>query len=241
MLGFARGMMPQMTVADVLHICLAIIASLGGGGLIVLGLSRYCGQIFADWALAKQKQEYAQLNLRFQSELDVASKQLQVELNRLEHLHKLRTQTEFEKMFALWKQIAFLHVRFRTLPSPERVLLSGTPEERSDYRRKQSIEFIHCLNETFRIWNEEQLAIPKQISEAAAKVLSIAMEEQKFVFQYPDPFVELDLIPEKALSAFFARRAANVDTFGNKTGDLLDMMRKHLQAETKAERDSVAK
>src|SRR5579872_5317269 len=128
-----------MRVADIFQICVAVIASLGGGGLIVLGLSRYCGQIFADWALAKQKQEYAQLNLRFQSELDLASKRLQVELNRLEHLHKLRTQTEFDKMFALWKQIALLNIEFRRLPRLEDGLLTRmTDEQKSEYRLKAS-------------------------------------------------------------------------------------------------------
>ncbi|HVA16637.1 MAG TPA: hypothetical protein VMV59_02880 [Candidatus Dormibacteraeota bacterium] len=224
-----------MRVVDVFHVCLAVIASLGGGGLIVLGLSRYCGQIFANWALARQKQEYAQLNLKFQGELDRASKRLQVELNRLEHLHKLRTQTEFEKMFALWKQIALLHVEFRRLPGSED-LLSGTDDQKSEYRRSASMRFVTCVNETFRIWNEEQLAISKTISDAAAKVISIAFEEQEFVFRYPDPFIEVDLIPKKARTDFFARRAANASTFGDKAMDLLDMMRKHLQAETSAER-----
>jgi hypothetical protein len=184
--------------------------------------------------------ELDQLNLRFQSELDLASKRLQVELNRLEHLHKLRTQTEFEKMFALWKQIAILHVEFCRLPRLEEDgLLTGmTVEQKSEVRLKASMRFTACVNDTFRMWNEEQLAIPEQISMAAAAAISIAHEEQKFVFRYPDPFIELDLTPEKARSECFARRAANVDTFGNKAMDLLDMMRTYLQAETKQAKEA---
>jgi hypothetical protein len=234
-----RMIPPQMSLQEILKICAALILSLGGGGAIVLGLSRYCGQILADWALAKQKQEYTQLNLQFQNQLDLASKRLQVELNRLEHLHKLRTQTEFEKMFELWKQIALLHVEFRRLPSPEDVLLSGTPEEKSEYRQRASMQFVNCANDTFRKWNEEQLAVPKEISEAAARLISIALDEQKIVFRYPDPLVALDLIPEKPRTEFFARRAANADKFGNKALDLLEMMRRHLQAEAKREQTSV--
>jgi hypothetical protein len=227
-----------MTLKEILQICAYIILSLGGGGAIVLGLSRYFGQIFADWALAKQKQEYAQMNLKFQNELDLASKRLQVELNRLEHLHKLRTQAEFEKMFMLWKQIAILHTDFRRLPGPEDVLPNANEDQKSEYRRKASMRFTACVNDTFVMWNEEQLAIPEKISLAAAAVIAIASDEQQVTFKYPDPFVEPSLTAEKERTEFFARRAQNANKFGDKAMDLLDMMRKHLQAEVKAEREN---
>jgi ribosomal protein S21 len=95
-----------MAPKDVLEISLTIIASLGGGGAIVFALSGYLGRVWADRTLARQQQEYAQLNITFKNQLDVATRRLQIELDAIGHLHKIRTQAEFEKMQELWKRIA---------------------------------------------------------------------------------------------------------------------------------------
>ena len=62
---------------------LTVIASLGGGGAIVFGLSGFLGKLWADRALEAQKQQYAQLNLSFTHQLELASKQVQAELDRV--------------------------------------------------------------------------------------------------------------------------------------------------------------
>ena len=96
---------------------LTVIASLGGGGAIVFGLSGFLGKLWADRALEAQKQQYAQLNLSFTHQLELASKQVQAELDRVGHLHKLRTESEFERLSELWKTVARLRIAFRCLPN----------------------------------------------------------------------------------------------------------------------------
>jgi hypothetical protein len=97
-----------MSPKDVFEICASIIVSLGGGAGIVFSLSGYLGRVWAERGLAKQRQEYDQLNIAFTNQLDIATRRLQVVLDAVGHLHKLRTQDEFEKLQELWKRIAIL-------------------------------------------------------------------------------------------------------------------------------------
>src|ERR1035437_9857313 len=93
----------------------AILPSLGGGGAIVFGFSNYLGKIWADRGLEKQRHEYSQLNIAFQSQLEIATRRLQVELDALALVHKLRTQEEFTRLAGLWKHIANLRNYFAGL------------------------------------------------------------------------------------------------------------------------------
>jgi hypothetical protein len=74
-----------MTFQDVVKLAGAIMASLGGAGVIIFGLSGFLGKLWADRALAADRQRYEQLNLEMKNQLDNASKRLQMELdtNRL--------------------------------------------------------------------------------------------------------------------------------------------------------------
>src|ERR1700731_1947465 len=95
----------QMTPKEILEVALTVIGSLGGGGLIVFGLSGYLGKRWADRALEKQKQEYAQLNIAFTNQLDIATRRLQIELDAQGLLQKLRVESEFERVKELWRRI----------------------------------------------------------------------------------------------------------------------------------------
>ena len=48
----------------------AIVAGLGGGGLIVFGLSGFLGKLWADKALAEVKNKYIQANIELQNKVD---------------------------------------------------------------------------------------------------------------------------------------------------------------------------
>jgi hypothetical protein len=52
-----------VTAKEVVEIAATVIATLGGGGAIVLGPSGYLGRRWAEGALEKQRQEYAQLSI----------------------------------------------------------------------------------------------------------------------------------------------------------------------------------
>lgn len=101
-----------MNFKDAMEVGATVITGLGGGGAIVFGLSNYLGKIWADRGLEKQKQEYSQLNIAFQNQLDIATRRLQVDLDALGLIHKLRTQEEFTRLSGLWIQIVSLRNQY---------------------------------------------------------------------------------------------------------------------------------
>lgn len=68
-----------MNWQDVLKVSTAVVASLGGGGALVYGLSGFLGKLWAERALQDDRQRFTQLNLKLESELQNASRRFQVE------------------------------------------------------------------------------------------------------------------------------------------------------------------
>jgi hypothetical protein len=225
-------MIPSMNANDALKIAGAVVASLGGGGAIVLGLSGYLGKIWADRGLERQKQEYAQLSIVLTNRLELASKQVQVELDRLGLLNKLRSESEFQELVELWKGVARLRFAFSKLPNEKYNLQS--PDDAATHHRvylKASAEFEKRLGEVFELWNEKALSIPQGILQMSTQLVNIAEDEWVPVQRYPDPFdgTALELSDEKALADFMERRSKHWKDFASKSEDLLAAMRKHLQ------------
>jgi hypothetical protein len=148
-----------MNTKEVWEVALAVIASLGGGGLIVFGLSGYLGKLWADRALEKQKHEYAKLNIAFTQQLDLATRRIQVELDALGHLHKLAIESEFEKIRELWKKIAALRTAFYNLPKAGFRLVLADAAKQHERELKASEIFIDNINALFDVWTGEMLSI----------------------------------------------------------------------------------
>jgi hypothetical protein len=181
-----------MHISDVLEIAAAIIASLGGGGAIVWGFSGYLGKIWADRGLERQKHEYSQLNIAFQSQLDVASRRLQIELDALGLVHKLRTQEEFNRLAGLWKRVANLRNSFAGLAQQGMTLTPGDPEERKKWNSHIRQQFDTGLNDALMFLAEEGLFIPKHICVVAESATRAATLEQ-FNFAGFRPYLETEV------------------------------------------------
>ena len=238
-----RRMIPSMNAYEAWKLAAALIASLGGGGAIVLGLSGYFGKIWADRGLERQKQEYAkllerqkqeyaELSIRLTNQLELASKRVQVELDRLGVLNKLRSESEFQELVELWKGIARLRFAFGRLPN-EKYDLQASADAVPHHRvyLKFSAQFEKRLCEVVELWSEKALSIPQNILQMSGQVLNIAEDEWVFVQRYPDPFdgTALELSDQKALADFRERRSKHWNDFFLKSEELLAAMRKHLQ------------
>jgi len=181
-----------MRLSEVLEIAASIIASLGGGGAIVFGLSGYLGKIWADRGLERQRHEYSQLNIAFQSQIDVASRRLQVELDALGLVHKLRTQEEFNRLAGLWKRVANLRNSFAGLAQLGITLAPGDAEERKKWNLNKREQFDTCLNDALMFLAEEALFIPKHICVVAESATRAAVLEQ-YNFAGVGPYVETEI------------------------------------------------
>ena len=196
-----------------------ILASLGGGGAIVFGLSGYLGKVWAARELEKQRQEYLQLNLELTHQLDLIFRRAQVELDALGHLHKLRIGSEFEKERELWKRIVRLKEGFQALPHPSYVPLGPSDRDaQKEYCVTASRDFVTRCDEAVQFLNEEMLSISKPLADGATFILGIARSESVMAQLHPDPFTSewlARLERDKAgqIDSFFQRRANNLKCF----------------------------
>lgn len=165
-----------MTFREIVETASAVIVSLGGGGLIVVGLSSYLGKIWADRGLERQRHEYATLNIALQSKLDAASRRLQVELDSLSLVHKLRTQEEFARLSELWKRIVNLRNSFVLMsPSTTQVAVS---QEQIDLLLRSRTDFNDLLDQVQDYLSSEALFVPKDICALAQSALIDAAREK---------------------------------------------------------------
>jgi hypothetical protein len=168
-----------MNLKDVLEVSAAVIASLGGAGAIVFGLSSYLGKVWAERGLAEQRQKYEQLNIAFSNQLDIATRRIQIELDALGHLHKLRTQAEFERMQELWKALSALRIAIDILP--DKTQHNAESLNVLEYLiQNRSLELAERISEAQSILDDHTLLIPKDIADLANQTVELARDELDF-------------------------------------------------------------
>jgi hypothetical protein len=197
----------------------------------VFGLSGFLGKLWAQRGLEKQRQEYTRLNLEFSHQLDLASRRLQIELDAIGHLHRLRTESEFQKIRELWERIAVLRDAFGAIPKAGFAFVSPDKDKQHKYHIETSQEFTRRFSEARELLIEETLAIPKEIADAARDLLTIAQEEVMQAIQYPDPFDAntMVLFNDKARADFFDARSRNLKEFTTRADRLEATMRQYLR------------
>ena len=221
----------EMTLRDVTELCATIVASVGGSGLIVIGLSRYLGRIWADRALQSLRQEHSRANLEFQHQLDLITRKLQIELDAVAHLRKLRTDIEFEKLRDLWRRIAILREAFYAIPKAGGFIGYADSQEQANHWKKMSLAFVDSYSSAIQFLNEETLSIPKNIADESYVLLRIAGEEAAQSLLNPDPTDSaIANLGEKGLADFYLRRSRNLLDFLEKADSLQTSMRQFSDA-----------
>lgn len=230
-----------MNFKDVVEVGAAVITSLGGGGALVLWFSNYLGKIWADRALEKQRHEYSQLNIAFQNQLDMATRRLQVELDALGLIHKLRTQEEFTRLSGLWIQIVNLRNQYAGLLAQSGFRLGfADPEvqKRVDVENRQ--QFNKYVNESQRFLAEQGLFIPKPICDIAQTAINAALIEQANFASF-SPYLGENTVPtsghdRKVFSdivlEYHKAKANSFKEFTEAVEKLEELMRKHIAGTT---------
>lgn len=225
-----------MGLKDILQVCSAILVSLGGAGAIVFGFSSYLGKRWADRALQDQQQRYAQLNLQLQSHLDVTTRILQVELNTLGHLQKLRTEESVSRIAGLWKRMATLNNWFGMFASGGLQLVPSNDDARQKHEEKIRALFNEALNEAQKYLVEEGLFVPKAIVDIAQEALT-ATQREKFNLANFSPFFSSN--PEM-YQHYFKNREEHFKLFSEKMVEFQKLVRGYLQVDLTASREQSA-
>lgn len=230
-----------MSLKELAEIATAILASLGGGGAIVFGLSSYLGKVWADRGLEKQRHDYSQLNIAFQGQLEMATRRLQVELDALALVHKLRTQEEFTRLAGLWKHIANLRNYFAGLVPKGLTLGFENPQEQERMNAQIRQQFNQWLNNANMFLAEEALFIPKAICDVAERATKAAMEEE-YNYTMFEPYLRPQTIPSGPLKQplvdmrqeYIQANADCFKRFSAATEELEKLMRHHIAGDERA-------
>lgn len=108
-----------MSASDAFRVALAIISSVGGAAIIILGLSSWLGKVWANRILEQDRakyardleetrQKYAETLTHLNSELEAANRKLQAELDKTIHVYRIQFEKEFQALVGIWKTVSEL-------------------------------------------------------------------------------------------------------------------------------------
>ena len=124
-----------MTIADAWKVALAVLASLGGGGVIVALLSGWLGKVWANRLMEKDRTQYAAEIERLRSSLDRSNRQVQAELEKTIFVTRVHFETEFKALADIWRHLARVRAAMENLRTAVDALSPGeTRESRLDSR-----------------------------------------------------------------------------------------------------------
>ena len=106
-----------MNIDDIFKISTAILASVGGASIIIIGLSTWLGKVWANRILEKDK-------LKYTSELEVYRSQLQNESQKQNLIFSTYYSEQFKLYNNLWVSLSELQTGVEELweeASPERL------------------------------------------------------------------------------------------------------------------------
>jgi hypothetical protein len=119
-----------MSGYDDLKVVVGVLATLGGGGAIVLGLSGWLGRVWAERMMEKERHDHAEAlesdRAKYGKELEELKanyeqthRRLQAELDKTIFGHQLRTQAEFNALTEMWKKVPPLESAVRWASAEE--------------------------------------------------------------------------------------------------------------------------
>ena len=97
-----------MSLSSVIEIAAAILASLGGAGLIIVSCASWLGKVWANRILESDRRKYSEELERVRSELEASRRMLQAELDQVILVHRVQFETEFRVLADIWAKLAVL-------------------------------------------------------------------------------------------------------------------------------------
>ncbi len=155
---------------------LAIIASVGGGGVIILGLSSHIGKLWADRLLQKKSQD-------FERELETYKKDLSIEVERYkskaEELNYV-SKVQFEAEYETYKQIFaalfdFAAASSNLFPYGFDQIPADMNDRKEEYIKRYQF-YVDSFNTYSRAVEINAPFIPKEIYEQFTSVRQTANE-----------------------------------------------------------------
>lgn len=165
-----------MTAADVWRVALAVLASLGGGGAIVVMLSSWLGKVWANRILEQDRAHYASELERLKTDLDRTTRLLQGEIEKTLFVTKTHFETEFQILREIWQEVSVVRASMSALrPKFDIVDVRQTPAERLSERFAAYVPDVLKLIQTV---DRNSPFYPQEIYETLDQLVRIALRER---------------------------------------------------------------
>jgi hypothetical protein len=164
-----------MTIVDAWRVALAVLASLGGGGVIVVLLSSWLGKVWANRILEQDRLKYSTAMEKLKSELDRTTRLFQAEIEKTIFVTKTHFETEFQILREIWQEVSVVRASMSPLrPKFDIVDVRQTPAE----RLKESFEaYVPVVTKLIESVDHNSPFYPQEIYETLDQTVRIALRE----------------------------------------------------------------
>ena len=165
-----------MTITDAWRVALAVLASLGGGSLIVAALSSWLGKVWADRLMQRDRAKHSEELEKLRSSLEQSQRLLQGEIEKTLFVTKTHFETEFQIIREIWQEVSVV----RGLMSQLRPKFGIV-----DVRQTQEERLVECLEAYFpavqkliQTVDRNSPFYPQEMYETLDQLVRVALREQ---------------------------------------------------------------
>jgi hypothetical protein len=181
----------DISVSDAFGVASAFLFSLGGGGLLVVGLSGWLGRVWANRLMqqdiAKHSSELEELKNKFEA----VNKRLQAELDKTLHVHRVQFEAEFKALSEIWAKLSA--VRSSLAVSSPKFSDAETEQERLKRLNDLTGRFTDSVSALKQAVHDQGPFYPKAIYEKLDEVIVILANEERDLEQDKGNVVALSL------------------------------------------------
>jgi hypothetical protein len=209
----------------------AIIASVGGAGVLMLALSSWLGKVWATRILDKERQRFAADLEQLRTTLEQISRRLQGEIDKTVHVHRVHFEAEFRALQDVWRSLSKLRTVMASLRPAARIVPRGqTDDQELEELNKRFAVFGDALGDAVIVVDDRRPFLTEDIHTAVAQALHFAMAEHN----------SLRLQPKKTTPDWYEHGRKNMEAMLDASNRVVDLIRARLQTLSVLEKDSHA-
>src|SRR5260221_7098450 len=171
----------SLSFQDAFKVVAAAILSVGGGGVIVVGLSSWLGKLWAQLLMQKDIAKYAADLESLKGKLEGANKRIQAELDKTVYVHRVQFETEFKALSGIWAKVAAVRsalAEFR----PQLEIVAPDHENDlvpADKLEKKLAKFVNVCGEFRLVVHEYNPVYPKDIYDELERLIDLLTDEEE--------------------------------------------------------------
>lgn len=168
---------------------LAIIASVGGGGVIILGLSSYIGKLWADRLLQKKSQDFERELEAYKKDLSIEVERYRIKAEELTYVSKVQFETEYEIYKVIFAALFdFAAASSNLFPYGLDQIPADINDRKAEYITRYEF-YVDSFNTYSRAVETHAPFMPKEIYE---KFISIRQTANEIACMFPEIRIQAD-------------------------------------------------